>query len=46
MIDASYLYHEDSESPSVGPYNYVLFQIQQAISREDIAFHENAMGPL
>ena len=46
MIDATYLYHRDSDSPSVSPYNYVSFQIQQAISHEDIAFHENAMGPI
>ena len=46
MIDAAYLYHRDSDSPSVGPYNYVPFQIQQAISHKDIAFYENAMGPM
>ena len=43
MIDAAYLYHRDSDSPSV---NYVPFQIQQTISLEDIAFHENAMSPM
>ena len=46
MIDAAYLYHKDSDSPSVSPYNYVPFQIQQAIRHEDIAFHENATGPM
>ena len=46
MIDAAYLYLGDSDSPSVDPYNYVLFQIQQAISHKDIVFHENAMGPM
>ena len=44
MIDLAYLYHRDSESQSVSPYSYVPFQIQQAISHEDIEFHENAMG--
>ena len=43
MIDAAYLYHRDFDSPSV---NYVSFQIKQTISHEDIAFHENAMGPM
>ena len=46
MIDATYLYHRDSNSPSVSPYSYVPFQIQQTVSHEDIAFHENAMGPI
>ena len=46
MTDAAYLYHRDSVSPSVSPYTYVPSQIQQAISHEDIAFHENAMGPI
>ena len=46
MIDATYLYHRDSDSPSVNPYSYVPFQIQQTTSHEDIAFHENAMGPM
>ena len=46
MIDVAYLYHRDSDSPSLGPYNYVPFQIQQTISHEDISFHENAMGPM
>ena len=46
MIDATYLYHRDSDSPLVGPYNYVPFQIQHTISHEDIAFHENFMGPM
>ena len=44
MIDAAYLYHRDSDS--VSPYSYVPSQIQQAMSHEDIAFHENAMGPM
>ena len=43
MIDAAYLYHKDSDSSLV---NYVSFQIQNTISHEDIAFHENAMGPM
>ena len=42
----TYLYHRDSNSQSASPYSYVLFQIQQTISYEDIAFHENAMGPI
>ena len=46
MIDTTYLYHRDFDSQSVIPYNYVPFQIQQTISHEDIAFHENAMGPM
>ena len=46
MIDAAYLYHRDSDSALVSTYSYVPFQIQQAINREDIAFHENAMGPM
>ena len=46
MIDAAYLYHIDSDSPSVSPYSYVPSQIQQAISHEDIAFHDNAMGSM
>ena len=46
MIDTTYLYHRDSNSPSVGPYNYVLFQIQKVVGHEDIAFHENSMGPM
>ena len=46
MIDAAYLYHRDSDSQSASPYSYVPFQIQQTISHEDIAFHENAMGPM
>ena len=44
MIDTTYLYHKDSNSQSVSPYNYVPSQIQQAINHEDIKFHENAMG--
>ena len=46
MIDATYLYHRDSDSQSASPYIYVLFQIQHTISHEDIAFHENAMAPM
>ena len=46
MIDVAYLYHRDSDSQSASPYNYVPFQIQQTVSHEDIAFHENAMGPM
>ena len=46
MIDATYLYHRDFESPLVGPYSYVPFYIQQTIIHEDIAFYENAMGPM
>ena len=46
MIDAAYLYHRDSNSQSASPHSYVPFQIQQTISHEDIAFHENAMGPI
>ena len=46
MIDATYLYHRDSDSLSVSTYNYVPFQNQQVVSHEDIAFHENAMGPV
>ena len=46
MIDAAYLYHRDSDSQLVSPYNYVLFQIQQIVSHEDIAFHENAISPM
>ena len=46
MIDAAYWYLRDSDSQSAGPYNYVSFQIQQAVSHEDIEFHENAMGPM
>ena len=46
MIDATYLYHIDSKSSLVSPYYYVPFQIQHAISHEDIIFHENAMGPM
>ena len=40
MIDAAYLYHRDSDSLSVSPYSYVLLQIQQTISYEDIGFHD------
>ena len=46
MIDAAYLYHKDPDSQSMIPYSYVLSQIQQAVSHEDIAFHENAIGPM
>ena len=46
MIDTSYLYHRDSDSQSASPHSYVLFQIQQTISHEDIAFHENSLGPM
>ena len=46
MIDATYLYHRDSDSQLVSPYNYVPFQIQHTVSHEDIAFHKNAMGPM
>ena len=46
MIDTTYWYHRESDSPSVGPYNYVPFQIQDTLKHEDIAFHENAMGPM
>ena len=45
-IDAAYLYHIDSNSQSASPRSYVLFQIQQTFSHEDIAFHENSMGPM
>ena len=44
MIDTTLLYHKESYSPSVGPYNCVPFQIQHAINHEDIEFHENSMG--
>ena len=46
MIDPAYLYHKDFDSQSGSPYSYVTFQIQQTINHEDIAFHENAMGPM
>ena len=46
MIDAAYLYHRDSNSQLASPHSYVPFQIQQIISHEDIAFHDNAMGPM
>ena len=46
MIDVEYLYHRDSDSQSASPYSYVPFQIQQIVIHEDIAFHENAMGPM
>ena len=46
MIDVAYLYHRYSNSQSGSPHSYVLFQIQQTISHEDIAFHENSMGPM
>ena len=46
MIDTTYLYRKDADSQSASPYSYVPFQIQQTVSYEDIAFHENAMGPM
>ena len=46
MIDATYLYHRDSDSQLVSPHIYVPFQIQQTIVHEDITFHENSMGPM
>ena len=46
MIDTAYLYHSDFDFLLVSPYNYLLFQIQQVISHEDISFHENTMGPM
>ena len=46
MIDATYLYHRDSDSPLMSPYSYVSSQIQYAISHEDIAFYQNSMGSM
>ena len=46
MIDTTYLYRRDSDSQTTSPYNYVPLYIQQTVSHEDIAFHENAMGPM
>ena len=46
MIDATYLYHRDSDSQSASPYSYVPFYIQQTVNQLDIEFHENAMGPM
>ena len=46
MIDATYLYHRDSDTASVSPYSFVPFQIQQTINHEYVAFHENSMGPM
>ena len=46
MIDEAYLYRKDCDSQSVSPYSYVPFQIQQTISHDDIAFHQNAMDPM
>ena len=37
MIDAAYLYHNQQ-------VHIAMYQIQQTISHEDVAFHENAMG--